>query len=345
MKLICPHCNVKGSIDDKFLGKKLKCPKCDQSFTVTEEEAAEAAPAIDDLFESENSASDLPPPPSSDLDELLDETEDTEICTNCGNSFPEDELIELEGQQICAACKPAVLQKLKEGAVATSSGGLEAGIAGQYSFQTGEVLSEAWEKVNGAKGAIFGGVSAMYGLSFLIMFIGGIVVSVLGLNENGVVLAVISQLGLQLLNTSLTVVLTAGIMMMGVRWAADESINFSMLFDGIAKAKPLIIAMILQTIIVIIGFMLLIIPGIYLGVAYGLTVPLIMEKDLGPWEAMEASRKAIHHNWFQIFGLYFVMGLIFMVSTLPLGIGLIWTIPMGTIALGIVYRTIFGTEE
>ena len=342
MKLVCPHCGVKGSIDDKFLGKKLKCPKCDQSFTITEEEAAQAASPVEELFESKNAASTSPALPSSNLDELVDETEP---CAHCGKSFPEDELIELEGQLICANCKPTILQKLKEGAVATSSGGLEAGIAGQYSFQTGEVLSEAWAKVSGAKGTIFGAVFAMYAISFLIIFIGGMLIGLLGLNENGGALAIISQLGLQLVYTALTVLFTAGIIMMGVRRATDESINFTMLFDGTAHIKPLLIAMILQTIIVMVGFLLLIIPGIYLTVGYGLTYPLIMEKGLGPWEAMEASRKAIHHSWFQIFGLYFVMGLIFMISALPLGIGLIWTIPMGTIVLGIVYRIIFGTEE
>jgi uncharacterized membrane protein len=340
MKLICPHCDVKGSIDDKFLGKKLKCPKCGQSFTVSEEEAAQAAPPVDDFFESESSA---PAPPSSNLDGLVDETE---TCAHCGNSFPEDELIELEGQQVCAACKPTILQKLKEGAIATSSGGLEAGIAGHYSFQIGEVLSEAWGKVSGAKGPIFGGFFAMYAISFLLMFIGGMLVSLLGFNENmGMMLAFITQLGLQLIYAALTVVMTAGIMMMGVQRAADESINFSMLFDGIAKVKPLLIAMILQTIIIMLGFLLLILPGIYLGVAYGLTYPLIMDKDLGPWEAMEASRKAIHHHWCQIFILGLLMTLIIVFSAIPLGIGLIWTIPMGTIVLGIVYRIIFGIEE
>jgi uncharacterized membrane protein len=357
MKLVCPHCGVKGSIDDKFLGKKLKCPKCNQSFTVAEEEAAQAAPAVDDLFASEASESAASPPPapptppssessdsldSSDSDEQLDEPA---ICTNCGNSFPQDELIELEGQQICGICKPIVLQKLKEGAVATDSGSLEKGIAGHYSFQIGEVLSEAWEKTNGAKKPILGAVSAMYAISFLIMFIGGELISLLGLDQNGMMLFIISNLIINLLNIVLSVILTAGIMMMGVRWATGQPINFSMLVDGVAKIKPLLIAMILMWIIIAIGFLLLIIPGIYLSIAYGLTIPLIMEKGLGPWEAMEASRKAIHHSWFQIFGLYLVMSLIFMISVIPLGIGLIWTIPMGTIALGIVYRIIFGIEK
>jgi predicted Zn finger-like uncharacterized protein len=336
MKLTCPHCGATGSIDDKFIGRKLKCPKCSQNFRITEEE---------DPQKSAPESKKKPDGISPGNEEHPEQAVETESCTGCRKAFPEDELIEIEGQRICVTCKPALLQKLKEGATETGAGGLESGMAGQYSFQIGEVLSEAWEKVNGAKGAIFGAVFAMYAISFLIMRIGGMLIGLLGLNENGMILAIISQLGLQFIYTALTVILTAGIMMMGVRRAADESINFPMLFDGIAKVKPLLIAMILQTIIVIIGFLLLIIPGIYLSIAYGLTIPLIMKKGLGPWEAMEASRKAIHHSWFQVFGLYFVMGLIFMVSALPLGIGLIWTIPMGVIVLGIVYRIIFGTEE
>jgi hypothetical protein len=351
MKLTCPHCGVTGSIDDKFLGRKLKCPKCGQDFKATEDDAVPTAgPAGPPPLPKDTPQKSVPAPRnksnrSPDKEEQPEQAEKTAVCTGCGKTFPEDELIELEGQQICAACKPALLQKLREGAVETGSGGLEAGIAGRYSFQTGEVLSEAWEKVKGAKGTIFGGVFVMYVTSFLLGFICKAALSMLGIDQNNIVLTVITQLGLQLISMTVTVLFTGGLMMMGVRRAADEPISFSMLFDGFAKAKPLVIAMIFQSVMIIIGFALLIIPGIYLSIGYGLTYPLIMEKELGPWEAMEASRKAIHHHWFQIFGLYFVMGLIFMLSALPLGIGLIWTLPMGVITLGIVYRTVFGTEE
>ncbi|TKB27068.1 hypothetical protein FCL47_07770 [Desulfopila sp. IMCC35006] len=41
MKLHCPHCGVKGSADDSYLGRKVKCPKCQGIFDVVHEMAAE----------------------------------------------------------------------------------------------------------------------------------------------------------------------------------------------------------------------------------------------------------------------------------------------------------------
>lgn len=43
------------------------------------------------------------------------------VCSNCGNSFPSDEVIPVEGNLVCASCKPSVLQRLIEGRVAISS--------------------------------------------------------------------------------------------------------------------------------------------------------------------------------------------------------------------------------
>ncbi len=36
-------------------------------------------------------------------------------CTECGDAYPEDDLIQLGGSRVCAACKPAYTQKLREG--------------------------------------------------------------------------------------------------------------------------------------------------------------------------------------------------------------------------------------
>jgi uncharacterized RDD family membrane protein YckC len=37
------------------------------------------------------------------------------ICSQCGGTFPEDQVIAIEDRMICAACKPMFVQKLKEG--------------------------------------------------------------------------------------------------------------------------------------------------------------------------------------------------------------------------------------
>ena len=86
---------------------------------------------------------------------------------------------------------------------------------------------------------------------------------------------------------------------------------------------------------------ILVLPGIYLSVGYALTLPLILDKGLGPWEALEASRKAIHKKWWTVFGLYIVMMLLYTVSAIPLGLGLIWTVPMFFVMIGILYSRFF----
>jgi uncharacterized RDD family membrane protein YckC len=40
----------------------------------------------------------------------------TAVCTQCGRSFPRDQVLNYDNQVICAACKPMFVQKLKEGA-------------------------------------------------------------------------------------------------------------------------------------------------------------------------------------------------------------------------------------
>ena len=102
--------------------------------------------------------------------------------------------------------------------------------------------------------------------------------------------------------------------------------------------------MLLMYLMILIGFVLLIIPGIYLMIAYFMAMPLVVEKGLSPWQALEVSRKTITHRWFSVFFFSIVMTLILIISMIPLGIGVIWTAPMMMIAYGIMYRNMFGVE-
>ncbi len=54
--------------------------------------------------------------------EVLPDAIPESACTDCGRDFPEDELIRFENSKICADCKPAFVQKLKEGV--SQSGGM-----------------------------------------------------------------------------------------------------------------------------------------------------------------------------------------------------------------------------
>jgi len=118
-----------------------------------------------------------------------------------------------------------------------------------------------------------------------------------------------------------------------------------MTFKGFSVAWKIFVVAILQTILITIGLFLLILPGIYLIIGYMMTLPLIVDKGLSPWQAMETSRKAIHRVWWKIAGLSLIVGFIITISAIPLGLGLIWSWPLAIIMVGVVYCKLFGAEK
>jgi hypothetical protein len=219
-----------------------------------------------------------------------------------------------------------------------ASGSLEDAVAGRYDFTIGEVMSEAWGLVKGFKAPFWGAAIIAYAVFFVLLMVwGGISAALFGRQQNAVAAGVVNGLIGALLWP-----LFIGLFAMGVRRAAGLPVSFSMAFAYFNKAPVVIGAGLLTTLVTYVGFALLIIPGIYLSIAYLMTMPLLAFHDLGPWKAMETSRRSITHKWFRVFGLYFVVGILTGLSALPLGIPLIWTIPWAVLVSGVLYRRIFG---
>ncbi len=62
-------------------------------------------------FAQAKAAPSTPPPPEQALETAVKKV----ACSQCNNSFPIDETIQYGGQRICASCKSAFFQKVKEG--------------------------------------------------------------------------------------------------------------------------------------------------------------------------------------------------------------------------------------
>ena len=211
-------------------------------------------------------------------------------------------------------------------------------------FSIGDAIRQAWAKTKGAKGSIWAGSAIMYLVILAIVVGGALLLPSLNGDMTNIPGLVINIL-LQALTNVFYVIFTAGLLLMGIRKVAGDRISWKMIFQGFPCAGKIIVATILQSIFVAIGFLLLVLPGIYLAIGYAMTIPLIIDKGLAPWQAMEMSRKAIHKIWWKVTGLFIVMCLIFVVSVIPLGIGLIWTWPMFFILGGVVYRYLFSGEK
>jgi uncharacterized membrane protein len=232
---------------------------------------------------------------------------------------------------------------VKKAAGGAAGGSLQGGINGEYDFNIGDVISEAWNKTSGLKGPFWGASIIIMAIVFAVVIALSVTMVAMGGQQNQP--GVLARIIIQLVITAVMYPLMAGILMMGVRRSVNLPISFNLAFSYFGYTVPVVVAAILVTIMTAIGFALLVIPGIYLSWAYMLTVPLIVEKKLGPWQAMEASRRAITHHWFKVFFLFILMFLILGVSMIPLGLGLIWTYPMMVNIVGILYRDIFGVEE
>lgn len=223
------------------------------------------------------------------------------------------------------------------------SASIESAMVGNDDFSIGDTLKEGWQRVSGLKGPFWAAAVVV----FIFMLVAGLALSaianVLSLT-NGTV-GLVAQLLLQLAIMAAIYPFMAGIAMLGVRRAVDLPISYQEAFAYFAYVSPLVIAGVLMSILMTLGFLLLIIPGIYLSVAYMFTVPLVVEKNLSAWQAMETSRKAVTRHWFKFFFTLLILGIIFVLSAIPLGLGLIWTYPMLVAVMGILYRDTFGVQQ
>lgn len=226
-------------------------------------------------------------------------------------------------------------------------GSLGTAVAGEYSYAISDVMKEAWSLVKGAKLPILlAGIIAIgivMAVQQVIIYLSVDPQSYLSGGEflKGIA---ISQLQ-SIVALPVTLPLLTGLMFVGINRACGKATSIGDLFFCFSKLVPLLAIGVISMICMSIGYILLFVPGLYLAVAYIFAAPLVVEKNLSPWQALESSRKAVTHSWFKTLGLILLLGLIVALSAIPLLIGLIWTLPFTIIAYGVLYRVIFGVED
>jgi hypothetical protein len=92
------------------------------------------------------------------------------------------------------------------------------------------------------------------------------------------------------------------------------------------------------------GFFLCVIPGLYLSVGWKFTLPAIIDKRLGFWEGMEASRQAVSGRWWPVFALLLLTGLIAAAGMLACCVGIFVTMPIAIGAIMYAYEDLVGVQ-
>lgn len=211
-----------------------------------------------------------------------------------------------------------------------------------YRFRMGDYISKGFE--------LFGKNAGMFiGYTFVFMLISMLssVIPVIGPIVNGFILSP---------------ALTVGFFLVAHKLNKGEGTAFEDFFKGFDRIGQLALATLLETLIImgslipafitlamvsgglerlmdinmfsappigsILLIFLLIIPAIYLGVAYSWTYMFIAFYGMPAWESMEMSRKMISKDWFTYFAFSIVLGLLAIVGFIALFIGILVAIPI-----------------
>ena len=209
----------------------------------------------------------------------------------------------------------------------------------EYDFDIIELIKEGFRRIEGVKGTfVIAFVLYIFAAIVLQIILGFIFPSPPAPAEPNY----INQQIVTILSYPVLMPLMVGIIMLAINHSRGEQIDYRSIFNYYHLTGTLSLAAILIYIMTVIGFLLLILPGIYLSIAYVFTLPLIVDKNMNVWEAMEFSRKTVTKHWFKVFALMFLLSLIMGVGILALGIGLIWAVPLMFVTLyGLLYPLIF----
>ena len=140
-------------------------------------------------------------------------------------------------------------------------------------------------------------------------------------------------------------VLMGGLDYMLIRRIRGEAVQIGDVFAGFNMAfLDLTMAGLVKWLLTTLGLILCILPGIYLAVGYVFALPLVVDKQMDFWTAMEVSRRVVHEHWWSVFALVIVLALVAFAGFLLCGVGELITIPVASAALMYAYEDLFGTQ-
>lgn len=144
----------------------------------------------------------------------------------------------------------------------------------------------------------------------------------------------------------LTGVLVGGLQYYFVRKLRGEKPELGDCFVGFSSMTgALILGALVSTVLTILGVICLILPGIYLAIAYKFTYLLVLDHKLDFWPAMEVSRRVITANWFLMFLLLIVAAILASLGTVLLIVGVVLTLPYGFAVFAAAYEQLVGPRR
>ena len=141
-----------------------------------------------------------------------------------------------------------------------------------------------------------------------------------------------------ILGNVLSVLLSLGVTRIGLNLTSGRQVSVAMLFGEGRKLLTAIVAMIIFALMVGLGLILLIIPGVYLMLRYGQFMSAIVDKNMGIMESLSYSSSITTNNRLNLFLLILLSIAIVIAGFIALVVGLIFAYPVVWLSWMVAFR-------
>lgn len=224
------------------------------------------------------------------------------MCSQCRRMFSESELITLEDQRLCSACKPDYLQQVQEGVEATAP----ETVLGNQRLTLAEVLALAWSIWLRNFGVILL-------LTLLVSIPTNLILESLPISDEPSA----RELGRYFRVTMLLEVLLGTLRVVGIAYVVGEAVagreaTFgAAIRHALSRWLPAIGTSFLENIIVLLLMLLLIVPGIIWMGYYTFTMYVVSLRLRAGKDALDYSKALVRGRWWRVVG--FVLATLFIV--------------------------------
>ncbi|AXT40276.1 stress protein [Alteromonas sp. BL110] len=210
----------------------------------------------------------------------------------------------------------------------------------QYQFDTKGLLRRAAGLTKANFSSLFQGSLVLF-LAFVVL--GGVAQQYITINDDGSYVFEHQSI-IQIVAICIVAPLLTGLYMMGVFVARGVKISVFTVFQFFPLIFLVALTQLVNSILVQLGMMLLILPGVYFYLASSFSLMLVADRKLTPISAIILSCRVFNAYWAHIASIFGVLFLLFVSVPLTFGVSLIWVLPFYFSMMGLLYQELIGEQ-
>lgn len=172
----------------------------------------------------------------------------------------------------------------------------------------------------------------------IISYIPAVIEMILGHSDISGIAYTMSKILINLTGWLISIILGIGLIKIALAFCDQRKPTIATLFDFTGCFWRYAATMILYGLIILGGFLLFIVPGVIWAVKFNLCLYFVIDKGLGPIQALKASSRTTMGAKWELFGFGILCGLINLLGLMCLIFGIFATYPVVIIAYALVYR-------